>query len=92
MANSTTTNPMVLDTVGTIVERGIPYTLKYVSYQAAADDNDVELTDALGNTIWKAKVGDVSEDGYNAEAALNYTGNSGLVLAVIDAGTLLLYV
>jgi len=92
MANKLTTNPIQLDTAGTVFAKNIPYVIKKVSYQAAADDNDVLLSDGDGNIIWEGKAGDVSVTGYNIQADLSYVGKNGLVLTTIDGGRLLLYV
>ena len=92
MANILTTNPMQIDTAGVIYTKGTPYTIKRVSYQAGADDEDCRLADADDNTIWQGKVGDVSEMGYNYSELLNYTGSNGLTCSVIDgSGVLLIY-
>ena len=91
MANILTTNPLQIDTAGVIYAKGTPYSIKSVSYQAAADDQDVLLSDESGNVIWKAKVGDVSEDGYNWAEKLDYTANEGLTCTTIDGGLLLIY-
>ena len=93
MANVLTTNPIQIDTAGTIFAKGKPYTINRVSYQAAADDEDVQLTDTLGNIVWQAKAGDVSVDGYNYGEILDYTSNEGLICSVIDGtGVLLIFV
>ena len=90
MANELNTNPMVIDTAGVIYANHLPYTIKRVSFQASSDDNDVRLADTAGNTIWQAKAGDVSVNGYNYSEKLDYAGNSGLNCTVIDDTAVLL--
>jgi len=90
MANVLTTDPIQIDTAGVIYAKGIPYTIKRVSFQASADDEDVLLSDADGNIIWQAKIGDVSADGYNYSEGLCYAGNNGLTCTTIDGTSVLL--
>jgi len=93
----TTTNPIHLtnsDEGDTIFEHGKPYVLRKISYTAGADDQDVVLSDSLGNEVWRCKAGDASTEGapWTTTQALEYNGNRGLVATTIDGGNLYLYV
>jgi len=90
MANVLTTNPIQIDTAGVIYTKGQPYSIKCLSFQASADDEDVLLSDADANIIWQGKAGDVSADGYNIDVTLDYHGNNGLTCTTIDGTAVLL--
>jgi len=63
MANSVTTNPLILDTAGAILTT--PTHIKAIRVQFSADEDDVVLSDKGGKVVFSAKGGDVSVNGYN---------------------------
>jgi len=86
MANSTTTNPLVLDTAGAVTSA--PITIKSIMVQFAADEDDVVLSDKHGNVVFSAKAGDVSVNGYNQTLTVPGGINlPGLTATTIDAGS-----
>lgn len=94
MANSVITNPMVLDTTGTIIAKGKPFIIRKIRYQGTSDDDDCLISDANGVAIWSGKIGDVSISGYNTESDFGDQGmpcNQGLVLTTIDHGSVYVY-
>ncbi len=90
MANSTTTNPLVLDTAGAVSTA--PVTIKAIRVQYSADEDDVVLSDKGGNVVFTGKAGDVSVNGYNDELVVpGGIKIDGLTVTTID-GTSKVYV
>ena len=90
MANSVTTNPLVLDTAGAVLTT--PVQIKAIRVQFSADEDDVVLSDKGGNVVFTAKGGDVSVNGYNDSLTLpGGLKTEGLTVTTID-GTSKVYV
>ena len=91
MANILTTNPMQIDTAGVILTKGKYFHINTLSWMPAADVDDLVISDADGNIIYQTKAGDISDQGYVYEFALDLQNNNGITVTTIDGGKLLLY-
>lgn len=90
MANVATTNPMVLDTAAAVLTG--PTHVKQIRVIYSADDDDVEITDKNGNSVFLSKAGTIASAGRSE--TVNYPGGikmDGLTVATID-GTTKVYV
>ena len=87
MANSVTTNPIVLDSAGVVQDKG-PITIKAfrVVYGVAGDD--VLLSDAAGNPVFAGKgptaLASKTDDNLTVPGGIKVEG---LTATTIDAGT-----
>lgn len=69
MANVSTGNPWLLDTAGTIKGKGNIVKVKKMVFYASAANDDVDVADAGGNTVFKARA---------AAAGTNYEDYAGV--------------
>jgi len=90
MANSTTGNPWVLDTAGSIITT--PFRCKLMVWTPTTTGDDILLVDNGGNTLWsyKAIAGD-SNQSIPYELPIDGVVN-GLTITTIDHGTLYVYI
>jgi len=86
MANSVTTNPLVLDTAGVVLTG--PVSIKAIRAVYGADADDVELSDAGGNSVFLGKATTIATAG-NADGITVPGGIkiNGLTATTIDSGT-----
>jgi hypothetical protein len=86
MANSVTTNPLVLDSTGVVLTG--PVTIKAVVY-SAVDGSTLLLSDADGNAVLGLET-----DAGDLNPSITIPGgikNNGLTVTTIDAGTAYVY-
>ena len=90
MANSTTGNPWVLDTAGSIAT--VPTKVLRMVWTPTTDGDDLLVVDNSGGTVWslKAIAADTNE-GIEYTKELDCSIN-GITLTTIDNGTLYVYV
>jgi len=93
MSNVSTGSIMVLDTAATVLATGNPITIKALCFVAAANADDLAITDGAGKAIWTAKAGTVATAGYQTIIHFPDGGITvnGLIVATIDAGILYVY-
>jgi hypothetical protein len=93
MANTKTGPRWVLDAAEAVVVSGTFLNIKSIRFVGTTDDDNAALTDAAGVSIWKAKLGDVSVDGYQDETFFGDSGIivNGLTVSAIDHGTIYVY-
>ena len=89
MANVATGNPWILDTAATIKTKGNIVKVKKMVFYASAANDDVDVTDAAGNSVWKcraASAGTNFEDYAGVE--VDWGGDplvmNGFIVATID--------
>ena len=86
MANSTKTNPLVLDTAGVVLTG--PVSIRAIRVIYGADDDDVSLSDSKGNSVFLGKATHIESAG-NSES-LTIPGCikvDGLTATTIDSGS-----
>lgn len=90
MANSVTTNPLVLDTAGAVLTS--PVKIKAIRVIYSADSDDVELSDQKGNSVFLGKAGTILTagltDGITVPGGISCDG---LTVTTID-GSSVVYV
>jgi len=93
MANKQYGGRWVLDTAESVVAAGTPVRITAVHFIGTGDEDDCILHDGNGKEIWKAKLGDVSVNGYQAKGEFGADGIvvDGLDLDTIDHGILYVY-
>ena len=88
MANVTATNPMRVDTAGVL--RTGPVTIKAIFIQYVTNGDDVLLSDADGNVVFKSKGGPAIETTQPNNTSLVVPGGNkvnGLTCTTIDGTT-----
>jgi len=86
MANSVATNPLVLDTAGVALTG--PVTIKAIRVVYSADSDDVELSDASGNSVFLGKAGTILSAGLSDGIVIpGGIKVNGLTVTTIDGST-----
>jgi len=91
MANSGTgTNIWILDTAATIKAKGLMVGIKLLRFYPNATDNDLKVTDSLGNIIWeiRATVPSPNKESVGVLETEPYEIYNGFILETIDGGVL----
>ena len=93
MGNTKYNARWVLDTAESVVAVGTIVKIRALHFIGTGDESDCILHDGNGKEIWKAKLGDVSVNGYQASISFGDEGNAvnGLDLDTIDNGILYVY-
>jgi len=93
VANTQYNTRWVLDTAESVVAAGTAIRIQALHFIGTGDDSSCILHDGNGKEIWKAKLGDVSVNGYQANISFGERGQvvDGLDLDTLTNGILYVY-